>query len=309
MASYLIPYVDPKRNDLEEDPLFSEYTYGDSGRRGKILKTRVSKGDYLFFHTTIQNMRYITAYYFVEEVMDINKAREDSTIVTKYNNPHLRSVQYHRDNEVIVFGNPIKSLILQIPLEINKALLRELNIPFNPSKNQTELAAISSRLRNWVRLDANQADLLRKKIDDLNQKSYLKRKLLSNDEIRQILERDIEQFIAENPTVLGKNMRFIDKQVVLRDGRRLDLLIQDKESKQKYIVEIKKGEIGPEVIKQIKAYIKVYQRDKGEGDMKGIVVCKGFLPHFEDEIINQAKREGLRIYIYGWMFALQRIPT
>lgn len=119
-------------------------------------------------------MRYITAYYFVEEVMDINKAREDSTIVTKYNNPHLRSVQYHRDNEVIVFGNPIKSLILQIPLEINKALLRELNIPFNPSKNQTELAAISSRLRNWVRLDANQADLLRKKIDDLNQKSYLK---------------------------------------------------------------------------------------------------------------------------------------
>lgn len=104
-------------------------------------------------------------------------------------------------------------------------------------------------------------------------------------------------------------MRFIDKQVVLRDGRRLDLLIQDKESKQKYIVEIKKGEIGPEVIKQIKAYIKVYQRDKGEGDMKGIVVCKGFLPHFEDEIINQAKREGLRIYIYGWMFALQRIPT
>lgn len=43
LTSYIIPYLDPKKHNREEDPLFSEYTYGDEGNRGIILKTKVSK--------------------------------------------------------------------------------------------------------------------------------------------------------------------------------------------------------------------------------------------------------------------------
>lgn len=49
LSSYIIPYLDPKKHNREEDPLFSEYTYGDDGYRGLILKTKVAKGDVLFF--------------------------------------------------------------------------------------------------------------------------------------------------------------------------------------------------------------------------------------------------------------------
>jgi hypothetical protein len=66
LSSYLIPYVDPKKNGGEEDPLFSEYTYGDKGHRGAILKSRVINGDYLFFHKSIGNKLFITAFYEVE---------------------------------------------------------------------------------------------------------------------------------------------------------------------------------------------------------------------------------------------------
>lgn len=34
LANYLIPYVDSKRNDGEEDLMFREFTYGDKGTRG-----------------------------------------------------------------------------------------------------------------------------------------------------------------------------------------------------------------------------------------------------------------------------------
>lgn len=48
MSSYIIPNLDPKKHNREEDPLFSEYTYRDDGARGMILKAKVSKGDFLF---------------------------------------------------------------------------------------------------------------------------------------------------------------------------------------------------------------------------------------------------------------------
>jgi hypothetical protein len=80
LASYLIPYIDPKKNDGEEDPLFSEYTYGDKGSRGDTLKNKVAKGDYLFFHTSVRNKLCITAFYQVEEVMDIVSTRMDNII-------------------------------------------------------------------------------------------------------------------------------------------------------------------------------------------------------------------------------------
>lgn len=42
-------------------------------------------------------------------------------------------------------------MVLDTPLEVNRALLEELSIELKPSSNQTEKAAISSRLKNYGR--------------------------------------------------------------------------------------------------------------------------------------------------------------
>lgn len=305
MTSYLIPYVDPKRNGGEEDPLFSEFTFGDKGTRGKILKDNVKKGDFLFFHTSIRNKRYITAFYEVEEVMDIQQARTDTIIMMKYRNPHLLSSET-REKEVIVFGNPVKSVVLHKPMEFNRTLLKELAIPYKPSPNQTELAAISSKFRNWFALSDVQIKLLLQKMNDLHNQGYLKQQQLSSDEIRQLSEADIEQFLADNPSKLGTDLTFIGRQYVFKDGKRLDLLLKDNKTQQICIVEIKKDDIGPETIKQIKGYIKRYEEEKNIQNVKGIIVCKGILPYFEDEILGQLKGR-IQIYQYGWIFSIQPV--
>lgn len=176
LTSYLIQYIDPKDNEGEEDPLFSEYTYGDKGNRGNTLKTQVLKGDFLFFNRSIEDKVCITAFYEVVEVLEIQKAKMNNSIMRNYRNPHLlrNNVQ---ENEVIVFGHPDKSMILDTPLEVNRALLEELSIEFKLSPNQTEKAAISSKLKNYgrfIRLDDSQVNILLEKVNPLHTASFLK---------------------------------------------------------------------------------------------------------------------------------------
>lgn len=306
MASYLIPYLDPRKNDNEEDPMFSEYTYGDKGARGKKLRTTVQKGDFLFFHTGIRNKRYITAFYEIEEVMDINKARNNNTIMTKFQNPHLVSNDYDED-ETIVFGNSIKSLILHYPLEINDSLMKKLKIPFTPSSNQTSFAAISSKFRNWYELKNTQIDILMNDIHQLNKQPYLSRKQLSSDEIKQLSERDIEQFLCDNPKVLDPEFIVLHRQYQFSDGKRLDLALKNINTGQVNIVEIKKDDIGTEALKQLRGYIKKYRSEKGISDVVGIIVCRGILPQFENEIALAISSEQIKIFKYGWIFSITEI--
>lgn len=306
MTNYLISYLDPKKNDGEEDPLFSEYTYGDKEEGGRRLKNNVKKDDYIFFHTSQKNRRVITAFYKVEEIMDIQSARADKIIKIKYRNPHLLS-DITRKDEMIVFGNPIKSLILKNPLEINKALLNQLNINYNPSINQTDLQALSSKFRKWFKLTDQQVEILINKIDEEQSNSYLSKKQLTGDEIRQLREVDIEQFIANNPSELGDDFKLVSRQMQFQDGKRLDLLVQSKKTMEFYIVEIKKGYIGLKVLKQIKGYIKRFESEKSVTGVKGIIVCQGILPHFEDDVLKKAFNDNIEIFQYGWMFSLQKI--
>ncbi|MEH7200759.1 HNH endonuclease [Priestia megaterium] len=190
MTSYLIQYIAPKDNEGEEDPLFSEYTYGDKEDRGNTLKTQVLKGDFLFFNRSIEDKVCITAFYEVAEVLEIQKAKMDNSIMRNYRNPHLlrKNVQ---ENEVIVFGNPDKSMMLDTPLEVNMALLEELSIEFKPSPNQTEKAAISSKLKNYGRfipLDDSQVNILLEKVNPLHNTSFLK------------LQKDLETQIVLDKT-------------------------------------------------------------------------------------------------------------
>lgn len=60
--SYITTYLDPKIHNRDEELLFSEYTYGDNEKNGGILKTKVSKEEFLFYKS-LGNILCITALY------------------------------------------------------------------------------------------------------------------------------------------------------------------------------------------------------------------------------------------------------
>ncbi|MGF9888809.1 HNH endonuclease [Priestia megaterium] len=117
--------------------------------------------------------------------MDIQKAKMNNTIMMNYQNPHLfrNKVQ---ENEVIVFGNPEKSMILERPLVVKRTLLEELSISYTPSPNHTELQTLTLKLR-WKRLNTSQVKLLLEKMNPLYNESFLR------------LQKDLE-----SPIILDK---------------------------------------------------------------------------------------------------------
>lgn len=239
MASYLIPYIDPRKLEGHEDPMLDEFTYGDSGDRGKKLLENVKKGDFLFFHTSSRNRRVITAYYCVEEVMLVSGARRDSLISTKYRNPHLKRDPVSQYDS-IVFGNPVRSFKLKAPLHLTPGILARLSKTVNLNSNQTQFAAISSALRSWKELDVNDVDMLMAEISALQQKERLKDVYLSNEEILQLDEIDIEDYLVNNPRNLDPNYEYIDRQIVLESNLRIDVLLKNETQKELIVVEILK---------------------------------------------------------------------
>ncbi|HDR7640005.1 MULTISPECIES: endonuclease NucS domain-containing protein [Bacillus] len=301
--NYLIGYKDAERNFGHEDPMLREYTYGESGSNTeKLLK--VQKGDFLFFHKTIHNKRYITAYYMVEEVALIKDIKQNRLIMNKYDNPHLKKeIKQLTPSECIAFGNPIQSKVLQVPLEITPELLSKLSRPANLNPSQTLLSAISSALRTWKELNPSDINLLLELIEQNESKGRLTNRILTAEEVFQILERDIEKFIISNPAILGANYIIEKSQHVFSDESRLDLLLRDTSNNEFIVVEIKKGPIDRNALNQIKHYIKLCKKELKLHTVKGILVGNGIAPSFEDDI-NKAKKDEIIVRNYGWGFTI-----
>ncbi|RNF38863.1 endonuclease NucS domain-containing protein [Planococcus salinus] len=306
MVNYLIPYVDPKQNDGEEDPMFQEFTYGDKGRRGLKLLTTVKKGDYLFFHTSKNQKRYIMAFYKIEKVMPIDDARNDLLINQKYQNPHLLS-RLTRENEVIVFGHPIDSFELVNPLEMNEELLDYLGIAFDPYTNVTVFGALTSKFRNWHTLTDRQVELIIRKIFATSQQKFSDPNVqLSSNEIPQLLERDIEDLIAKAPKLIGENFVLKEQQYVFGNtNKRLDLLLEDSVTGALTIVEIKKDAIDLKALTQLDNYTKEYKRASGIQHINGVLVGNGVQPYFEEKVIEKIKSKNWKLFTYGWLFSVK----
>ncbi|MHB1377128.1 MAG: hypothetical protein ACYCXB_06865, partial [Candidatus Humimicrobiaceae bacterium] len=123
----LIPYV----NIIDhQDPLLKEFTYGNIGQGGAKLNNTLSNGDYIFFHTSLNNKKYITAYYVVDRVLKTEEAVKDKRILAKFKNPHIPEFlngNIHKD-DYIVFGDNIFSKVFDRPLPFNKELASKLSL-------------------------------------------------------------------------------------------------------------------------------------------------------------------------------------
>ena len=302
MSNYLITYIEPRELGRHEDLRLDEFTYGDKNQNGRTLKNKVQHGDFLFFHTTRRNKRVITSYFVVESIISVEEAKKQKLIVNKYKNPHLLQDKLEAD-EVIVFGNPITSCTLKRPVPLTVDILNKLDRKPNLNANQKESAAITSALRQWKELTKEDVGLLLDYIIEYQQESYLKDTYLSNDEIEQIEEIDVENFIAANPKLLGVEFELFKRQHVLSDGNRLDLLLRNSDGGL-IVVEIKKGMMGKEVYQQVRGYIKKIKEDFGTEDVKGMIVGSGVMPAYEEFYENVTAEKELQVRLYGWKFSL-----
>jgi hypothetical protein len=104
-----------KAKEGHVDPNLTQLVYGDSNQHGNILKKHLKPGSYLFFNTRIGNNRYITAYFYVEKLLEQEKGSDEIKGL------HC-SAQF---DEVIVIGSRTFSKILTAPLSLIEVYCRK----------------------------------------------------------------------------------------------------------------------------------------------------------------------------------------
>ncbi|WP_052344225.1 endonuclease NucS domain-containing protein [Bacillus ndiopicus] len=283
MRHYLVPY---NRNE-EDDPLFDEFTYGHQESR----LNKVQVGEYLFFHTKVLEKRYITAYYQVFEKKSVKEIRQDPYINKKYRNHHIFN---GNETDIVIFGHPVYSYILEKPLLLSPELLYKL--VGDKKVNQGKLI-----------MNFGAEEELLKLIDD-HQQMPLHEVSLTTEDIYHLREKDIEDLLCNNPKLLGENLTYLQRQKSFDDKSILDVLLTD--DKDLVIVEIKKGLINQDVYSQIKGYINNLKIEKPNQNVRGIIVCRGFdseqSKNFYTEKISKGKIE---VFVHAWKFDLKMISA
>jgi hypothetical protein len=286
----LIPYVHlPHHND----PILEEFTYGDHGARGKKLRD-LEKGDYVFFHTTIGGKKCITAYYVVDRYWDTAEAAKNPSVIAKYKNPHvLRFLAGERyEDDVMIFGDPILSRVLSRPLLFDSSLAKKLSLNIKFPDGKTEAQVIGSAARAWRRLTDRDVEILLEATRS-SEEEFPAEAILSTDEVTEVIEKDIENFIQKNPNLLGRSLKLAERQLDTDVGR-IDLLFEDGTSY--LVVEIKLHRIGRDAVNQLRRYkdgVKKETRRK----VSGAIVCEGVMPAFQEEF---KKLKNIKIFCYGW---------
>jgi len=293
----LIPYVYLYDHP---DPAFDEFTYGDSGARSRKLKNDLAQGDYIFFHTSILGKKYITAYYVIDRVLDTTVAGKDRNIVSKFKNPHiteyLAGARKGADGDVVMFGDPITSRVLDRPLLFNKALAERLSLGIGFADDRSDTQCIGSATRAWRELTGEDVDVLLQTIAE--NPPMPTDAVLSTDEVMEIIEKDIEGFIEKNPGIIGESVTLDRRQLNTSVGR-IDLLFKDKKG-DFIVVELKLNQIGRDAVSQIQRYMD-WLRKETKKNVTGVLVCKGVMPAFEADF---TKLKNIKILCYGWQLKL-----
>jgi Endonuclease NucS C-terminal domain len=298
VANLLIPYV---RLSDHPDPVLEEFTYGDIETRGKSLRTKLSKGDFIFFHTKIGRVKYITAYYVVDRVLATPLAVKDKLILAKYKNPHLERNPKRYRNDTLVFGDPIHSRKLFRPLLFDKRLASKLSLGIKFPKGQSETASIGFSTRSWRVLTKNDVSVLLSEIEKSEKEGPKIRKTYSAEEVREMREADLENFVVDNPDTIGeKGLKLKQRQYEITPNDRVDLLFEDR-SGRLLVVELKIVDLGRSQLRQLKRYMSLV-RDETRQKVRGVLVGRDVLPAFASTFKRQ---RDVDIFVYGWKFAIR----
>lgn len=283
LRHYLVPYTRKE----EDDPLFDEFTYGH--QKSKLSKVQV--GEYLFFHTKILDKRYITAYYKVFEKKNVKEIRQEPYVKKMYRNHHIFN---GKETDIVIFGHPVYSYILEKPLLLSSDLL--IKLVGNKVVNQGKLIMKPGAEKQLL-------DIIHK-----HQQLPLQEVSLTTEDIYHLREKDIEDLLCNNSKLLGEKLTYLERQKSFDDKSILDVLLRD--DKGYVIVEIKKGLINQDVFSQVNGYLQNLKVEKKTENVRGIIVCRGFdseqSKNFYTEKISKGKIE---VFVHAWKFDLKMISA
>lgn len=194
---YLTDDVKQKKNWIHPDPLFQELTYGEGGGFNKMVRNNVRKGSHIFFHTSIEGQRYITAHYLVSKIVEGYDARHDDKIRSNYQNVHIHPENYpewwpnydiykeikSESEDILVFGDHEKSVgKLVNPVKLDRELAETLKFENNKIKfnivdkngkvmNDSECITSCTRVPRYI--TKNDVIFLIEKINKSNSQKHL----------------------------------------------------------------------------------------------------------------------------------------
>ena len=176
-----------------------------------------------------------------------------------------------------------------------------LNLGIEFKKNRSETQSIGWACREWRELSRDRVEFLLDRIENWEKESIGENTFFTSDEITQILERDLENYIVREPHILGKGLKFVERQKATPNGR-LDILLKDRRGNP-VVVELKLDMIGRDAIRQLKKYMRFIRHDMNKR-VTGILVCKGIYPAFEEELSGL---DDISIFLYGWKMDIKKV--
>ncbi len=277
---YLIPYVPLKGH---KDPDFKELSYGDSDQRGENLKNNLSKGSYLFFHTRIGSVKYITCYIVVEKIVSGANAQLDKSI--------NGDGQY---DDWLFLGNKSKSKRLRKPIPFNRTIAEKLSLGIDFSSvdegAKSELQVIGSSTRSHRKLTDDDVSKLLEAINIYQENTKISNPddvqyhltfydegedIIPFDEVHQIKEAEIQKLLRKNPNVIEKGARVVDYEKVLSDGDRLDLLLESKDG-DLIVAELKGPDcVSDEVATEVASYVRDIRKEYPTKKIRKMIICDG----------------------------------
>ena len=159
----------------------------------------------------------------------------------------------------------------------------------------TENQCIGSSTRSWRELSKQDVQLLLDKIKQFKDVGVSSDIMLSTDEVMEILEADLEGFIANNKNkILGSDLILDGRQVAISPGR-IDLVYKDKTGGY-VLVELKLGSVGTGALNQLRKYMDYYKTETKQS-VRGVLVCKNIMPAFKEKY---QKLSDITVLCYGW---------
>jgi RecB family endonuclease NucS len=179
-------------------------------------------------------------------------------------------------------------------LPFDKSLANKLSLAIPFKKGFTENQCIGSATRAWRELTDKDVKILLSEIEKSERERFSQDTILSTDEVMEILEVDLENFITRNSRLIGLDLVLIGRQLDTPVGR-VDLLFEDKNSAL-IVVELKLNEIGTGALNQIRGYMHYYKTTTKK-NVRGVLICKDVLPAFVDKFKNLLD---IQVLCFGW---------
>jgi len=215
--------------------------------------------------------------------------------------------------DVILIGDPKRSYdIRKAPLVLDKEILSRLDLNGKPVKwdivdNKgrifNENKCITTCLRPPRVLSKEDGDFLEQLVRHRFEKLTLNASLENFVPLNLIVsskiyftgktEKDIENIIINNIQSLGEDLEFVDNQVILSDGNRIDILARNSKDVP-IIIEIKKGIADDSTLTQLISYIHQYKKQHPADSPMGKIVCA----NASYKLKNACEHLGIRIHFY-----------